>query len=68
MAKYRLNELERRHGDLHSVIPELVNRLGQHRTAQQLGVSSFTINHWLKANGYVRVIRYEQRESENKSA
>ena len=52
-------------GNLHEVIPPIVNRVGQHEAAHQLGVSPFTINRWLKQNGYVLKRQYV-RESEVK--
>ncbi len=52
-------------GNLHDVIPPMVNQLGQHQAAHQLGVSPFTINRWLRQNGYVLKRQYV-RESEEK--
>lgn len=52
-------------GNLHDVIPPMVNRMGQQQAAQQLGVSPFTINRWLRQNGYVLKRQYI-RESEAK--
>lgn len=51
---YRIKELEREHGDLHCVIPKLVNELGQSGAAHELGVSQATISQWLRLNGYVK--------------
>lgn len=59
MAKpNRLRELEAAHGNLHDVIPDLVNQKGQAGAAAALGVSGATISTWLKDNGYKQVIRY----------
>ena len=53
MAKpNRIKELEAEHGDLHQIIPKLVNQGGQKLAAQQLGTSQTTISAWLKTNGY----------------
>lgn len=57
--RFKLKELEQRHGDLHNVIPALVNKKGQNGAALELGVSGATISNWLKDNGYRQVIRYE---------
>lgn len=62
MAKpHKLKELERVHGDLHAVIPQLVNCGGQAHAAYQLGTTVKTISTWLSMNGYAQVIRYERR-------
>jgi hypothetical protein len=54
MAKrFVLRDLEAKHGDLHKVIPQLVNRYGQLETALRLGTTQATISGWLKSNGYV---------------
>ena len=54
MAKpYRLKEVEQQRGNLHKVIPELVNELGsQKAAADALGVSQATISIWLRENNY----------------
>lgn len=53
MAKpYRIKELEGEYGDLHQIIPKLVNQGGQKLAAQQLGISQNTVSNWLKDNGY----------------
>ncbi len=55
MAKrFRLRELEQELGDLHQIIPALVNEKGQAGAAQQLGVTQATISYWLSANGYIK--------------
>jgi len=60
MAKvaYKEKELERLHGDLHDLIPEMVNKHGQSFTAVSLGVSQHFISTWLKKNGYVAGVVY----------
>ena len=57
---YKLRELERNVGNLHEVIPSMVNLHGQAEAARRLGVSQFTISRWLKDNGYVQKVRYEK--------
>jgi DNA invertase Pin-like site-specific DNA recombinase len=66
--KYKINELQQKHGDLHEVIPNLVNRYGQYPTAKQLGVSVHTINRWLKENGWQREVKYVRRDEQPKGA
>lgn len=56
---YRVRDLEAQHGDLHQVIPPLVNKNGQAEAARELGVSQFTISRWLKDNGYERRTVYQ---------
>ena len=67
MAKpYKIPELERQHGNLHAVIPRMVNKYGQAETARRLGVSQFTVSRWLSSNGYVLkrlYIRADQQAS-----
>lgn len=59
---YKLHRIAQTHGgDLHEVIPPLVNSFGQAEAARQLGLSQFTISRWLEKNGYVRVVRYERK-------
>jgi len=59
MAKrHRLREVEKRLGDLHGVIPGLVNQHGQAETARKLGVSQGTVSRWLRVNGYVVTYTY----------
>ena len=65
MPYKRIKQLEKEHGSLHQIIPALVNKNGQIRAGQALGVSATTINQWLKKNGYMRQIQYV-RESEGK--
>jgi hypothetical protein len=63
MAKpYRLRDLEAQYGDLHKVIPKLVNEGGQQYAAFQLGVSISTISSWLKDNGYIQKVEYVRKE------
>lgn len=66
MAKpNRLREVEQQHGDLHKVIPALVNLHGQAEAGRLLGVSSATISMWLKANGYRQEVRYVREAKES---
>lgn len=61
MAKrHKLREVARLEGDLHAVIPNLVNQGGQALAAQVLKVSQATISNWLKSNGYKKVERWEK--------
>lgn len=60
---YRILELEQKYGDLHKVIPEMVNKHGQNTTGERLGVSASTINLWLKHNGYRLRKQYVREES-----
>lgn len=62
--RFRLTELEDQYGNLHKVIPPLVNEVGQAETARRLGVSQATISVWLKANGYESKTVYERPEIE----
>jgi hypothetical protein len=63
MAKrYKLKEVEKLHGNLHEIIPQLVNIGGQSHAASVLGTSQATIARWLSMNGYAQVIRYERRD------
>ncbi len=61
---YRIPKLEQTYGDLHTIIPKLANELGQVKAANRLGISSASINRWLKKNGYVLQMQYVRRESE----
>lgn len=56
----KLQALEQERGNLHDVIPALVNERGQAGAAAALGVSSATISVWLKENGYRQSVRYVQ--------
>lgn len=40
------------YGDPHQIIPPLVNEMGQVKAAERLGVSPFTVNRWLRMEGY----------------
>jgi len=66
MPLYRIRELERKFGDLHSVIPPLVNEFGQSKTAAKLGISAASVSKWLISNGYKGRMIFERRESEGK--
>lgn len=50
--RFKLRELERKHGDLHKVIPPLVNTQNQQGAAQVLETTQATISNWLTANHY----------------
>lgn len=58
MANRRIRQLEQEEGDLHKLIPPLVNEYGQPETARRLGVSQSTISQWLMRNGYVLKRQY----------
>ena len=60
--RYRIPELEKEYGDLHKIIPPLVNEGGQKYAAFQLGVSQATISEWLRDNGYTAKTTYEKQE------
>jgi len=64
MPMYRIKQLQESKGDLHQVIPPLVNKYGQSKSAQMLGICSATINRWLKENGYRKKIVYFKKEAE----
>lgn len=65
MPVFRVRELEREHGDLHDVIPQLVNIHGQSKAGELLGVCSATINKWLKEHHYRKVIMYVRDEEKS---
>lgn len=68
MAKrFVLRELEQKHGDLHKVIPPLVNDHSQAEAARILGVTQATVSLWLRKNGYVKREAWE-RDSEAQPA
>lgn len=48
----KLKALEAERGDLHKVIPPLVNTHGQTEAARILRISPATVSTWLKANHY----------------
>ena len=63
MAKrYRIPELEKEYGDLHKIIPPLVNEGGQAYAAFQLDTTQATISRWLRDNGYAPKTTYEKQE------
>lgn len=57
----KLQALERERGNLHDLIPALVNERGQAGAAAALGVSGATISTWLRDNGYRQSVRYVQQ-------
>lgn len=59
--RFVLRELEEKHGDLHKVIPPLVNERGQLGAALVLGTTQNTISRWLKDNGYVKQETWERQ-------
>jgi len=63
MAKRnKLLEIERSQGDLHQVIPPLINDNNglQSAAARSLGVTQSTISNWLRKNGYRPIVRWER--------
>ena len=55
MAKrFIVRDLERKYGDLHKVIPALVNEHGQDGAARRLGMNPSTLTSRLKALGIKR--------------
>lgn len=65
MPIFRVREVQKKYGDLHRVIPRLVNEQGQVNTAKLLGLSPATISKWLKDNGYIRVSQYIRRDDQS---
>ena len=65
MQYVRLKEVEKKRGDLHSLIPPLVNERGQEGAAQELGVSQSAISTWLKKQNYIKVTTYVRRGNES---
>jgi hypothetical protein len=62
MAKrYRIRELEKEYGDLHKVIPPLVNNSNQAEAARSLKTSAATISNWLRDNGYIEKRTYVRK-------
>ena len=55
-----IRKLEQERGDLHAVIPPLVEQYGQIRAGRILGISASTVNKWLKDHGYRRRVKYER--------
>lgn len=51
-SKDRIKELEKERGDLHNVIPALVNQQGQAGAAAALDTTQATISRWLRKHGY----------------
>ncbi len=68
MKQYRVSQLENEHGDLHQVIPQLVNTYGCVHTAVKLGASPATINRWLKKNGYALKKQWAKTQHQEGSA
>lgn len=63
MPQVKVRRLEKEHGDLHRVIPEMVNNFGQSEAARRLCVSQTTISRWLRQNGYEYRIVWERKEA-----
>lgn len=59
--RYRLREVEQQRGDLHKVIPPLVNSHGQRGAADALNITQATVSRWLKDNGYSARTVYERQ-------
>jgi transposase-like protein len=62
MPTFKVRSIEDIQGELHHVIPPLVNKYGQWEAGRRLGISGTTINRWLKDNGYRRRVTYIQEE------
>lgn len=60
--KGKITQLKAKFGDLHSVIPRMVEQFGQEEAGKKLGLSETTVNHWLRDNGYKKVIRYVRED------
>jgi predicted transcriptional regulator len=56
--------LQDQHGDLHTVIPEMVTVHGQEKAAHLLGVTQSWISRWLRENGYVEEKRWIRQQPE----
>ncbi len=65
MPMMKIRELQRTRGNLHEIIPALVNRHGQRQAADQLGIAPSTVSKWLKDNHYIRVTRYVREGRED---
>lgn len=63
-APYKLQALERARGDLHQVIPPLVNSVGQVEAAKELNISQNTISRWLRDNGYTMQVSYVRKQEQ----
>lgn len=50
--RFRLREVEQERGNLHQIIPPLVNSHGQRGAADALNITQATISRWLKDNHY----------------
>ena len=61
MPKRVIQSLEQAYGDLHKIIPPIVNQHGQSFAARELNVSQSTISDWLRLNNYERRILYVKR-------
>jgi transcriptional regulator with PAS, ATPase and Fis domain len=55
--------LNNRHGNLHTVIPDMLNQHGAtlQTVSKALGVSSAWLSLWLKKYGYRRISRWERK-------
>jgi hypothetical protein len=62
MPMHKIKDIEKEHGDLNNVIPELVNTHGQYKAGEILGTCASTISRWLKENNYRKVIVYIRDE------
>ncbi len=68
MPRIAIKRLEREYQNLHELIPPMVNNCGQSETAKRLGISSSTVNTWLKANGYKLKRQYVREVQEGGAA
>lgn len=59
----KLVQVERERGDLHKVIPPLVNAGGQKAAAAALNVTQATISGWLRKNGYQQIVKWERERA-----
>jgi hypothetical protein len=66
--KRGISKIVHTHGNLHEVIPAMVNQIGQLKAADRLGVSPHTVNRWLKENGYKLKRQYVREYQEGSAA
>lgn len=67
MPAMKIRELETLHGDLHRIVPDLVNAYGQWEAGRRLGVSGTTVCRWLHQNGYRRRTLYVRDEKQERA-
>lgn len=63
---YKMKKLEKEHGPLEKVIPNLLekHRGSQRAVAAEIGISQASISRWLAANGYTSKLVWYKPESE----